>query len=89
MYYVYVLKSLKNKKRYVGYTSKNPQLRTKEHNAGLNQYTKGNRPFELMHSEEYDNEDFAIKRERFLKSGNGRRVLNRILDESRPRSSVG
>ena len=65
MYYVYVLRSLKNAKRYIGYTSKSPQLRMKEHNAGSNQYTKGNRPFELIHYEECDNEDFAIKRERF------------------------
>ena len=66
MYYIYVLKSLKNKKRYVGYTSKTPQLRTKEHTSGSNQYTKVNRPFVLIHSEKYDSEDFAIKRERFL-----------------------
>jgi len=89
MYYVYLLKSLKNKKKYVGYTSKSPQLRTKEHNAGSNQYTKGNRPFELVHCEEYDTEDFAIKRERFLKSGNGRMVLNRILNKSCACNSVG
>ena len=89
MHYVYVLKSLKNKKRYVGYTNKSPQLRTKEHNAGSNQYTKGNRPYELIHYEEYDNKDFATKRVSFLKSGNGRSVLNRILNKSCACSSVG
>jgi len=81
MYYVYVLKSLKNNKRYIGHTGKNPQLRTKEHNAGSNQYTKGNRPYELVYSERHGSEDFAIKREKFLKSGAGRRVLNRILNK--------
>ncbi len=89
MYYVYVLRSLRNKKRYIGYTNKPPQLRMKEHNAGSNQYTKANRPFELIHYEAYESENFAMKRERFLKTGNGRRVLERILDKLGPCSSVG
>ena len=81
MYYVYILRSLKNSKRYIGYTSKNPQERTREHNAGTNQFTKGNRPYELVYHELYKDQDFAKKRERFLKSGNGRKVLDRILKE--------
>ena len=89
MYYVYVLKSLKNSKKYVGYTSKIPLYRLEEHNAGTNKYTKGNRPYELMYYEQYDNEEFTKKRERFLKSGTGCRVLNRILDNICPCSSVG
>ena len=79
MYCVYVLKSLRNNKRYIGYTSKTPQKRMEEHNSGTNQFTKGNRPYELIHYEFHESEDFAKKRERFLKSGNGRRVLDRIL----------
>lgn len=34
MYYVYVLKSLKNNKKYIGSTSKSPKERLKEHNNG-------------------------------------------------------
>lgn len=82
MYCVYILRSLKNNKKYVGYTSKTPQERMEEHNSGTNQFTKGNRPYQLIHHEFYDDEDFAKKREQFLKSGNGRKVLDRILNKS-------
>ena len=79
MYCVYVLRSLRNSKKYVGYTSKNPQERMAEHNSGTNQFTKGNRPYELIYYEFYEDKTFAEKRERFFKSGNGRKVLDRIL----------
>ena len=84
MYCVYILRSLKNHKRYVGYTSKSPQERLAEHNAGTNQFTKGNRPYKLIHHEFHKNEDFAKKRERFFKSGNGRKVLDQILKKYVP-----
>ena len=80
MYYVYVLKSLKNAKKYIGYTSKNPQIRMEEHNNGSNQYTKRNRPFELIYFEDYSDQASARKRELFLKSGHGRSFLKRALN---------
>ena len=79
MYHVYVLKSKKNAKRYVGYTGKTVEERLKEHNAGTNQFTRQNGPFELLYSEDYEDKAFASKRERFLKSGHGRSFLNRRL----------
>ena len=89
MYYVYVLESKKNQRKYIGYTAKNPNERLKEHNSGANSFTRRNRPYEIIYSEEYKSESFARKREKYFKSGTGRRVLNRILDKSRPGSSVG
>ncbi|OGX08177.1 MAG: hypothetical protein A2Z88_03275 [Omnitrophica WOR_2 bacterium GWA2_47_8] len=79
MFYVYVLKSLKNGKRYIGYTSKLPLNRLKEHNSGSNKYTKGNLPYALIYEESFDTEADAERREKFFKTGNGRSVLNRIL----------
>jgi putative endonuclease len=79
MYNVYVLESLKNNKRYTGVTSKTPEERLKEHNSGSNDFTRQNGPFELIYSEGHNNKAFARKRERFLKSGNGRSFLNRKL----------
>ena len=76
MYKVYVLKSLKNGKRYVGYTEKDVQLRLDEHNSGTNKWTRINRPFKLVYYEEYNNKTEAIKRENFLKSGQGRKFLD-------------
>ena len=81
MYSVYVLKSLRNNKRYVGYTSKTPETRLKEHNKGDNVWTGQNRPFELIHSESYETKTEAIKREKFLKTGNGRKLLDSLLNK--------
>ncbi|HEY4482811.1 MAG TPA: GIY-YIG nuclease family protein [Candidatus Paceibacterota bacterium] len=79
MYYVYVLKGVRNGKRYIGYSGKLPEARLKEHNNGSNRYTKMNGPFELIHKEEYADKTIAIKRENFLKSGQGRKFLDDLL----------
>jgi putative endonuclease len=79
MFTVYVLKSQRNGKRYVGYTSKSENVRLKEHNNGSNQFTRNNGPFALLHVERYDDKSEAIRRERFLKSGKGREFLDKIL----------
>ena len=79
MFTVYVLKSLKNGKRYTGYTSKNPEERLREHNNGSNKFTRQNGPFLLVYSEAIENKTGAIKREQFLKSGKGREFLNNKL----------
>ena len=80
MFYTYVLKSLLNGKRYAGYTSKDPRLRLCEHNSGANTWTRANKPFELVYFEEYLDKTEAIKRELFLKSGQGRKFLDDILN---------
>ncbi|MDD4013728.1 MAG: GIY-YIG nuclease family protein [Candidatus Omnitrophica bacterium] len=79
MYSIYVLKSLRNGKRYVGYTSKTPEERLKEHNKGDNSWTSQNGPLVLVYSEKVDNKTDAIKREKFLKSGKGREFLDSII----------
>ncbi len=81
MFFVYVLRSLKNNKRYVGYTSKTALERLKDHHSGSNKWTRQNGPFNLMHSEGFQTRWEAEKRERFLKSGQGRKWL----DENIPR----
>ena len=76
MYFIYVLKSLKNNKRYIGYTSKQLFKRLKEHNTGCNKWTRENGPFTIIYFEEYQTKTEAIKREKFLKSGQGRKFLD-------------
>jgi len=73
---VYVLKSLKNSKRYVGQTSKDVQQRLKEHNRNCNKWTKENGPLKLIYAEEFISKSDAMRRERFLKSGQGRKWLD-------------
>lgn len=80
MYFVYILRSLKNAKRYVGYTSKDVFARLKEHHGNTNRWTKQNGPFVLIYSEVFHSKTEAIKRERFLKSGQGRKWLDENID---------
>lgn len=81
MFAVYVLRSERNRKRYVGSTGKNPEMRLKEHNAGSNRFTKYNRPFRLIYSESFATLQEARSREQYLKSGQGRKFLDNILAE--------
>ncbi|GEM_PF-756917 len=75
---VYVLKSRRNGKRYIGCTSKRVEVRLKEHNSGSNQWTRQNGPFDLVYYEEFVCVKEARQRERFLKSGQGRKFLDKI-----------
>jgi putative endonuclease len=79
MSYVYVLKSLRNNKRYIGSTDLLPEERLKEHNYGSNKFTKGNGPFKLIYQEKHLDKTAARKRENFLKSGVGRKYLDETL----------
>ena len=79
MYYVYVLRSLKNGKRYVGSTSKSVAIRLGQHRSGSTQWTRQNGPFEIVHVEEFSDKISARQRERSLKTGNGRAFLDKII----------
>lgn len=75
MFYVYVLKSLKNENNYVGYTDDLKQ-RFEEHNSGKGGvYTSKNRPFMLIYYEAYLDKKDATAAERFYKTGYGREIL--------------
>ena len=76
MFHVYVLRSLKNNKRYVGYSGKTPMEKLAEHNGGATRWTRNNKPFELIHHEEFGDARSARQRENFLKSGRGRHWLD-------------
>ena len=80
MYTVYLAKSLKNNKVYVGFTNKDPKKRVKEHNAGTNKWTKANRPLRLVYFETFYCKADAQKREKFFKSGVGKKLKKIIVD---------
>ncbi len=79
MYKVYLLESLKEKKWYVGYTPANVVERLKKHNAGTVQSTKPFLPWKLIYCEVYVDRNDATGREKFLKSGSGRKFLQKQL----------
>ena len=73
-YFVYILISKKDNKRYIGMTS-NLQRRLFEHNAGSVKSTRNRRPLELLHKEEFDNKSDALLREKELKNKKGKIFL--------------
>ena len=77
-YYVYVLLSLKDYKFYTGKTT-NLKNRLNDHNSGKNISTKNRRPLKLIYFEGYLNKTDANKREVFLKSGSGKKYINKQL----------
>ena len=80
MFFVYLLRSLKNDSLYLGHTD-DLENRFKEHNRGKNFSTKTNRPWQLIHYEAYLNEQDAKRREKYLKTSQGSRLLKRMLKE--------
>ena len=78
MFYVYVLQSLKDGQFYTGYTD-DLKRRVAEHDGGLNISTRPRRPFELIYYEACHNEKDALAREKYLKSGMGKRYIKNRL----------
>lgn len=78
MQYVYVLKSRKDSKHYIGSTV-DLNRRVKDHNEGKVPSTCYRRPFDLVHFEKFETEDIAKKREKFFKTGKGYDTLKNIL----------
>ncbi len=78
MYYIYVLRSLKDKQFYTGYTN-NLRNRFSLHDKGLIASTKIRRPFELIYYEACLDQQDATAREKFLKTGMGKRFIKNRL----------
>jgi len=74
MYYVYVLQSKKDDSWYIGCTN-DLNNRLKQHNLGKSKYTKNLGPWKIIYYEAGFNKIDAFRRERYLKSGYGRRYL--------------
>ena len=66
MYHVYVLKSKKVQRHYIG-MAENVETRLKRHNAGDVRSTKPYRPWHVVHVEVFRDKTKARERESFLK----------------------
>jgi putative endonuclease len=78
MYFVYLLISLKDKKFYTGYTNKLSK-RLNEYKQGKVFSTQNRRPLKLIYLEACYNKEDAKAREKYLKSGMGKRYLKNRL----------
>ena len=78
MHYVYTLLSDKDGNLYTGSTN-DLKRRLKEHNAGNVNSTKNRRPLKLIYYEACINEEDARQREKYMKSGMGKKYLRNRL----------
>lgn len=76
---VYLLLSQKDNRTYLGSTP-NLERRLKEHEEGKCKSTEHRRPLKLIYHEEYNTLEEARKREKYLKTRQGRRELKRIFE---------
>lgn len=78
MFYTYVLINIKDKKLYIGWT-KDLKNRLSLHQKGLVDSTKVRRPLKLIYYEACHDKEKAIAREKYFKTGFGRRYLKNRL----------
>ena len=78
MNYVYTLLSDKDGKLYTGSTN-DLKRRLKEHESGNVSSTKSRRPLRLIYYEACINQEDARQREKYLKSGMGKKYLRNRL----------
>jgi putative endonuclease len=76
--YVYVLRSDKDGYWYTGYTH-DLKKRFQQHKAGETPSTRHRGPWQLIYYEASINEDDARAREKYLKSGMGKRYIRNRL----------
>ena len=82
MFTVYVLKSKKDGKFYIGSTG-NFSLRLKQHDDGLVKSTRNRRPLDLVYKEEFDTKKEALAREKYFKGGGrARKLLKELIEGS-------
>jgi len=78
MHYVYILKSVKDGKYYIGETA-DVQARLDFHNAGLQRSTANRIPFILILFETYENRTLALTREKQIKSWKGGQAFKNLI----------
>src|SRR5699024_856552 len=82
MFTVYALHSPGYDKIYIGYTS-NLEQRMLSHNKLGHGWTEHFRPWQIVYTEEVDSKKEAMKREKQLKSGGGRRFIWSLINEKK------
>lgn len=78
LFYTYILQSVKDRKRYIGFTH-NLTQRIKEHQSGKVTSTKSRLPMKFIYCEVCTNKEDALRREQYLKSTKGMRFLVKRL----------
>ena len=79
-YFVYVLESVNFDRLYIGSTH-DLQKRLAKHNLAINFSTKPYAPWRMIFYEAYISKEDALRREKYLKTSQGARLLKRMLKQ--------
>jgi putative endonuclease len=79
-HYVYILRSLKDSKYYIGETH-DVEARLLFHNSGRQRSTKNRIPFVLILVEQFETRDAALAREKQIKSWKGGNAFKLLVNE--------
>ncbi|MFC1612311.1 GIY-YIG nuclease family protein [Patescibacteria group bacterium] len=79
MFIVYILKSIKTARYYIGYTGDVVE-RLDAHNRGSVRSTKYFRPWKIIYTEEYFSRTEAIRREKEIKCYKGGNQFKQLLE---------
>src|SRR6267143_2787706 len=77
MFHVYVLRSAKTGRRYIG-SCENVDERVRRHNAGHSKATRHGIPWRMLHSESFATRKEAVAKENYYKTGRGREELAKL-----------
>ena len=80
MFYVYLLKSEKDGRYYIGHTS-NLEERIDYHNSNLSKYTKNKGPWKLIGYKTFQTRSEAMKEEKRLKGMKNKEYLMKLFTE--------
>ena len=83
-YYVYILRSEEAGGRFYSGLTHDVPARLKEHNSGKSKFTSGFVPWRLIHFESFETRVAARNREKYFKTGAGRRKMIKLLEQDNP-----
>jgi putative endonuclease len=81
MFYLYILRSGKTGRRYVG-SCEDLDDRVRRHNVGEAKATRHGIPWKLVHTKSFLTRRDAVKKGRYYKTGRGRDELDRLVPGS-------
>ena len=84
MYFVYILKSLKDSSYYIGH-SENLKKILEKHNKGRVRSTKSKRPWQLIYKEFFETRQEVYRRELQIKNYKGGEAFKKLIRGSVPK----
>ena len=79
--WVYIIKSCKTGKFYIGHTSDLPR-RIADHNRGKSRSVRNRGPFDLVYKEEFLDRAAAVRREKEIKRYKGGNAFKKLISQN-------